>query len=103
MGLVVLGKTEFAVRFAKRHRQHYLAVIWVHGTYEARLKDGFERIGKVVDKGASENYSDDVFDNQMCFVDNSDWLLITDNLDDDVTLDALRGRCLRGVWTAMML
>lgn len=94
-GLGGAGKTEIAVRFAERHRQHYSAVFWVHGMDEARLKDGFERIGKVINEGNNGAYNDHVINAQRRFVKNSDWLLIIDNVDDDAALDALRGRYLK--------
>ena len=95
-GLGGSGKTESAVRFAERHRQDYSAVFWVHGADEARLHEGFEIIGRVVcdgKRGPSANYVNEA---KIWFTNNSGWLLIVDNVNDESALDELRRKYLKG-------
>ena len=95
-GLGGSGKTEIAIRFAESHRHHYSAVFWVHGADEARLHVGFERIGKVVNRGSRSTDDDHVIEAQTWLTRNCGWLLIIDNVNDDAALGALRGRYLKG-------
>lgn len=95
-GLGGAGKTELAVRFAERHRRRYKAVFWVYGTDVSRLKEGFERIGKTVDRNNNGPHRDLVLDAQAWFADNGDWLLIVDNVDEEDALNTLRWQYLKG-------
>ena len=95
-GLGGSGKTESALRFAERHRQDYSAVFWVHGVDEARLHDGFETIGRIVSDGKKGPSADYVSEAKIWFARNSGWLLIVDNVDDELALDGLRRKYLKG-------
>lgn len=95
-GLGGSGKTESAVHFAERHRQVYSAVFWVHGADEARLHEGFEKIGRVVSNGEKGHSVDNVNQAQMWLTNNEKWLLIADNVDDELALDGLRRKYLKG-------
>ena len=70
-GLGGSGKTESGVRFAERHRQDYSAVFWVYGADEARFRDGFEQIGRVVFNGQKSPSADYVNKAQIWFIKNS--------------------------------
>ncbi len=95
-GLGGAGKTELAVRFAERHRRRYKAVFWVYGADASRLKEGFERIGKAIDRNINGPHRDLVLDAQAWFVNNGDWLLIVDNVDEEDALSTLRWQYLKG-------
>ena len=95
-GLGGSGKTESAVRFAEHHRQDYTAIFWVYGADEARLHDGFARIGRAVFSERNESSTDYVNEAQVWFTNNKRWLLIVDNVNDQPALDVLRRRYLKG-------
>lgn len=95
-GLGGSGKTESAVHFAECHRQVYSAVFWVHGADEARLHEGFEKIGRTVFNGEKGHSVDYVNQAQIWFTNNDEWLLIADNVDDELALDGLRRKYLKG-------
>ncbi|KAL9634165.1 MAG: hypothetical protein Q9204_003108, partial [Flavoplaca sp. TL-2023a] len=95
-GLGGAGKTELAARFAERHQKHYRAIFWVYGADASRLKEGFERIGKTINRESSGSHRDLLHDAQTWFAENSGWLLIVDNVDDKDALDALRWQYLKG-------
>ena len=62
----------------------------MYGADASRLKEGFERIGKTIDRESSGPHRDLLHDAQTWFAENSGWLLIIDNVDDKDALDALR-------------
>ena len=95
-GLGGAGKTVLAVRFADRHRRRYKAVFWGYGADASRLKEGFERIGKTVDRNNNGPHRDLVRDAQAWFANNGDWLLIMDNVDEEDALKTLRRQYLNG-------
>ncbi|KAK6346125.1 hypothetical protein TWF730_010456 [Orbilia blumenaviensis] len=88
-GLSGSGKTELAARFAEKHRKDYFAVFWVNAVNEFRLKIDFGKIAK------SLGLDDDHLTNlascaKRWLVDNSNWLLVIDNLNDDRIMDIVQ-------------
>lgn len=97
-GLGGIGKTQLAADFARRHRAVFSSVFWLDGRSEDRLRQslascaaripegqGFERSKNAV-LHSEEDLKTVVADvlNWLAQPDNSDWLLIFDNVDEDV-------------------
>ncbi|KAK4981907.1 hypothetical protein LTR66_009615 [Elasticomyces elasticus] len=94
-GLGGIGKTQLAVEFARLHHRKFSSVFWLDGRSEDSLKRSMagcaSRITKGQVSGASRTYSagggsdlDAVVTEVMGWLaqqDNSDWLLIFDNVD----------------------
>ncbi|KAL1835370.1 hypothetical protein VTJ49DRAFT_6917 [Mycothermus thermophilus] len=97
-GLGGIGKTQLAVDFARRHQAVFSSVFWLDGRSENRLRQSLascaaripegqvsERSRKAVLRGEEDLKTAvaDVLD-WLARPDNSDWLLIFDNVDQDV-------------------
>uniref|UniRef100_A0A0B7KQA1 PNPLA domain-containing protein n=1 Tax=Bionectria ochroleuca TaxID=29856 RepID=A0A0B7KQA1_BIOOC len=99
-GLGGVGKTQLSIDFARRHQAAFSSVFWLDGRSEDQLKRSIAGcIAKIpegqvpgasrrwVDNHAhSQDELDDAVRNVMKWLerpDNSDWLLIFDNVDQD--------------------
>ncbi|RYP07749.1 hypothetical protein DL765_009041 [Monosporascus sp. GIB2] len=110
-GLGGMGKTQLAVEFARRHHRQFTSVFWLDGRSEDRLKQSIANAASRVPEGQiaemSRLYSrsgsgdgDAVvrdMTNWLNESDNTDWLLIFDNIDrerqqDDADPDAYNVR-----------
>ena len=106
-GLGGMGKTQLAVEFARRHHQQFTSVFWLDGRSEGRLKQSIANAASRVPEGqiaemsrlysrSGSGDSDAVvrdMTNWLNEPDNTDWLLIFDNIDhehqqDDADPDA---------------
>jgi hypothetical protein len=94
-GLGGIGKTQLAADFARRHQATFSSVFWLDGRSEDRLRQSIASCANRIPKGqipdrsrksvpSSENDLDimvvDVLD-WLARPDNTDWLLIFDNVD----------------------
>lgn len=95
-GLGGIGKTQLAVDFARRHKNAFSAVFWLDGRSEDQVKQSLvecaDRIPElhIINGSASVPYSKDDLDAAVANVmewlaqpDNTQWLLIFDNVDQD--------------------
>jgi hypothetical protein len=86
-GMGGIGKTQMAIRYAKRHHISYSSVFWVNATSESALKTSLRQLapqilpGEIVDQ-----LDDDQLWAQISLwlskLENPRWLLIFDNYDD---------------------
>jgi hypothetical protein len=96
-GLGGIGKTQLAVEFARRHHPKFSSVFWLDGSSEISLRQSITRCASRIPAGqisdASREYSAGSSDDLDMVVaevmgwlaqpDNTDWLLIFDNVDRD--------------------
>ncbi|KAF2632495.1 purine and uridine phosphorylase [Macroventuria anomochaeta] len=96
-GLGGMGKTQLAANFARRQQHSFSSVLWLDGSSESSLKLSFAAFASRIPAGqiaeASRLYAAgqggdvgvvvrDVL-GWLSIADNSDWLLIVDNVDRD--------------------
>ena len=80
-----------AVRFAERHRNDYVAIFWISGIDEARIKDSFRSVSRVLGlDGGADSPEVALTRTRTWLSTHSEWLLIIDNLDDDATMDLIQ-------------
>ncbi|KAF2622623.1 hypothetical protein BU25DRAFT_415117 [Macroventuria anomochaeta] len=96
-GLGGVGKTQLAANFARRYQHSFSSVLWLDGSSESSLKQSFAAFASRIPAGqipeASRLYATDqggdvdavVRDvlGWLSIADNSDWLLVVDNVDRD--------------------
>ena len=93
-GLGGSGKTEVAVHFAQRQRHCYKAVFWVNGVDEIHLNAGYRDICRIIGKVGGDSTYNSTWEAQCWLSSHRNWLLIFDNVDDDIAIDALRRKFL---------
>jgi NB-ARC domain len=86
-GMGGIGKTQMAIRYAKRHHTSYSSVFWVNATSESALRISLRRLAPQILPGETiEQLGDDQLWAQISLwlskLENSRWLLIFDNYDD---------------------
>jgi hypothetical protein len=98
-GLGGIGKTQLAVDFARRHQAAFSSVFWLDGRSEDRLRQSLASCAARIPEGQVSEKSRKVMlhseeDLQAVVTDvlnwlarphNTDWLLIFDNVDKDVS------------------
>ena len=89
-GLGGSGKTEIAVHFAQRQRHCYKAVFWVNGVDEIHMNAGYRDICRIIGKVGGDSAYDSTWETRYWLSSHRSWLLIFDNVDDDIAIDALR-------------
>lgn len=89
-GLGGSGKTEIAVHFAQRQRHCYKAVFWVNGVDEIHMNAGYRDICRIVGKVGGDSEYNSTWEVQDWLSSHKGWLLIFDNVDDDIAINALR-------------
>ena len=89
-GLGGSGKTEVAVHFAQRQRHCYKAVFWVNGVDEIHMNAGYRDICRIVGKVGGDSAHHSTWEAQDWLSSHKGWLLIFDNVDDDIAINALR-------------
>ena len=89
-GLGGSGKTEIAVHFAQRQRHSYKAVFWVNGVDEIHMNAGYRDICRIIGKVVEDSAYKSTWEVQGWLSSHKGWLLIFDNVDDDVAINALR-------------
>jgi hypothetical protein len=96
-GLGGIGKTQLAVYFAQRHHLRFSSVFWLDGRSEDSLKQSIANCatrildGQISEKSrnyiiSGEGNIDTIVTEVMDWLrrpDNTDWLLIFDNVDQD--------------------
>lgn len=94
-GLGGMGKTQLAVEFARRHHRQFTSVFWLDGRSGDRLKQSIANAASRVPEGqiaemsrlysrSGSGDSDAVVRDMMNWLnepENTDWLLIFDNID----------------------
>ncbi|KAM7209870.1 HET domain containing protein [Rhypophila decipiens] len=97
-GLGGIGKTQLAADFARRHQAVFSSVFWLDGRSEDRLRQSLASCAARIPEGqVSEKSRNAVLHSEedlktlvadvldwLAQPDNSDWLLIFDNVDQDV-------------------
>jgi len=86
-GMGGIGKTQMAIRYAKRHYTSYSSVFWVNATSESALRTSLRRLAPLILPGETvDQLDDDQLWAQISLwlskLENSRWLLIFDNYDD---------------------
>jgi tetratricopeptide (TPR) repeat protein/DNA-binding XRE family transcriptional regulator len=83
-GLGGIGKTQIAVEYAYRYREHYSAVLWVSAFSRDALIADFVMLAALLD--LPEQYEQDqeivISAVRRWLASNPNWLLILDNVDD---------------------
>ncbi|KAF2797949.1 purine and uridine phosphorylase [Melanomma pulvis-pyrius CBS 109.77] len=96
-GLGGMGKTQLAANFARRQPHSFSSVLWLDGSSESSLKQSFAAFASRIPAGqipeASRLYAASQFGDVdavvrdvlgwLSIADNSDWLMIVDNVDRD--------------------
>ena len=93
-GLGGSGKTEIAVHFAQQQRHCYEAVFWVNGVDEIHMNTGYRDICRIIGKDGGDNAYNSTWEAQCWLSSHRSWLLIFDNVDDDIAIDVLRRKFL---------
>lgn len=83
-GLGGLGKTQVAVEYAYRYRQHYRAVLWMGAETEEDLLTSFKTAAELLKRPVAHiQHAQSLFASmQEWFRNTTDWLLILDNADN---------------------
>jgi hypothetical protein len=86
-GMGGIGKTQMAIRYAKRHHTSYSSVFWVNATSESTLRTSLRRLApQILPSETVDQLDDDQLWAQISLwlskLENSRWLLIFDNYDD---------------------
>jgi hypothetical protein len=88
-GLGGSGKTELALRFAEKHRGNYTAIFWINGMDNLHMAEGFSSISRALGLGADMIPGIAMQRARDWLCAHGNWLLVVDNLDDDVVIDLL--------------
>ena len=89
-GLGGSGKTEIAVHFAQQQRHSYKAVFWVNGIDEIHMNAGYRDICRIIGKMVGDSAYKSTWEVRDWLMSHKGWLLIFDNVDDDIAINALR-------------
>src|SRR5271156_1060950 len=86
-GMGGIGKTQMAIRYAKRHHTSYSSVFWVDATSESALRTSLRRLApQILPSKTVDQLDDDQLWTQISLwlskLENSRWLLIFDNYDN---------------------
>ena len=83
-GLIGVGKTQIAVRYAYLHRQEYQAVLWILADTVESLNLGFIEIAQELDLPEKNlpNQEDIIKSVKQWLKKHNNWLLILDNIND---------------------
>ncbi len=89
-GLGGSGKTETAVHFVQQQRHCYKAVFWVNGVDEGHMNAGYRDICRIIGKVGGDSEYNSTWEAQCWLSSHRSWLLIFDNVDDDIAIDTIR-------------
>jgi len=103
-GLGGIGKTQLAVKFARKNQRQYDSVFWLDGRTEQSLKNSLTEVGKRLPQGqvpesvrtftiGSSGELDTVIKHVLDWFNcqgNTKWLLIFDNVDDPDAYDIIK-------------
>jgi tetratricopeptide (TPR) repeat protein/transcriptional regulator with XRE-family HTH domain len=83
-GLGGIGKTQIAVEYAYRFREHYSAVLWVSASSRDAFISDFVMLASFLDLPEKSELDQDIVVSAVkrWLSTNTDWLLIVDNVDD---------------------
>src|SRR5256885_1310257 len=77
-----IGKTQTAIEYAHRYRNHYNALFWVNADSETTLNLTFAEMAKLLDLPEKDQFLDDAIRAVKDWLEkNTGWLLIFDNAD----------------------
>jgi hypothetical protein len=95
-GLGGIGKTQLTVEFARRHHRRFSSVFWLDGRSEDILKRSIAGHASRIPQGqiaeTSRTYAGDSSADVMAWLarsDNTAWLLIFDNVDQEYSADSV--------------
>jgi hypothetical protein len=99
-GLGGIGKTQLAANFARRHKATYSSIFWLDGKSEDRLKQSLAGCAKrmpnrqIPSRGDKDDLDIMVADvlEWLARSDNTGWLLIFDNVDQDYEQGGATGK-----------
>ena len=89
-GLGGVGKTQIALEYVYTHRALHDRIYWLSGVDQATLLSGFQEIAKrtrCIDETMDLNPSDVAKSVLSWLNQQSDWLLVIDNLDDPTVVE----------------
>src|ERR1700694_3839850 len=82
-GLGGIGKTQIALEYAYRYRDHYKAIFWVNASTRETLNTDFASLSTMLDLPEKHEQDQDTVIRAVkrWLTTNTDWLLILDNVD----------------------
>jgi hypothetical protein len=86
-GMGGIGKTQLAITYAKRHRHSYSSIFWLNANTEATLTSSLRALANQILPSETVSKLDDnqlwaYISNWLSILDNTRWLLISDNYND---------------------
>jgi tetratricopeptide (TPR) repeat protein/DNA-binding XRE family transcriptional regulator len=83
-GLGGIGKTQIAVEYAYRYREHYSAVLWVSASSRDAFISDFVMLAAILDLLEKSEHDQELVISAVkrWLSSNTNWLLIIDNVDD---------------------
>jgi tetratricopeptide (TPR) repeat protein/transcriptional regulator with XRE-family HTH domain len=83
-GLGGIGKTQIAVEYAYRYREHYSAVLWVSASSRDAFISDFVMLAAFLDLPEKSEHDQEIVISAVkrWLSSNTNWLLIIDNVDD---------------------
>jgi tetratricopeptide (TPR) repeat protein/DNA-binding XRE family transcriptional regulator len=91
-GLGGIGKTQVAVEYAYRYRDHYQAILWINASTRDALSTDFAMLGALLDLPEQHEQDQDIVVRAVkrWLTSHTHWLLILDNVDNlEMILDFL--------------
>ena len=83
-GLGGIGKTQVAVEYAYRYRNHYQAIFWINATSRDAISADFVILAALLDLPEQQEKDQDIVLRAVkrWLSSHTHWLLILDNVDD---------------------
>ena len=88
-GLGGIGKTQIAIEYSYRYREHYSAVLWVNASSRNILLDEFVKLAALLDLPEKREPDQNIVlvAIHRWLVGHPGWLLILDNVDDLLSIN----------------
>ncbi len=83
-GLGGIGKTQIAVEYAYRYRDHYQAIFWINASTRDALSADFVKLAALLDLPEQQEQDQDIVARAVkrWLTTHTRWLLILDNVDN---------------------